>query len=515
MDLSLIDWSRAQFALTAMFHWLFVPLTLGLGLIMAIYETIYVRTGDEKWKKLTKFWMKLFGVNFAIGVATGIILEFEFGTNWSNYSYFVGDIFGAPLAIEGILAFFLEATFIGVMYFGWEKFGKRFHLASTWLAVIGATLSAWWILVANAWMQYPAGMDFNPDTARNELTDFMAVAFSPVAINKIFHTVTSSWVLGAAFVVGICGWYLLKRRELEFSRRSIKVAAIVGIVGVLLAAHTGHGSAQKVAKHQPMKLAAMEGLYRGGSQADLVAIGVLRPDKQYDDEKDPFLFRIDVPFKGFLSWVSFGSTDAFVPGINDIIEGGYPMHDGSTALSFDERVERGKTAQQALRDYRKAMKENDEASKIANKTLLDENMNHFGYGFLKDAKESIPPVGITFYSFHIMVLLGMYFIAFFVIIWFLNHKDMLSKMRWIQFIAVVSIPLAYITSEAGWVIAEVGRQPWTIQDVLPAGYSVSNIPTASVKTTFFVFLAVFMALFIAEIKIMLRAIKNGPSYDEN
>ena len=191
------------------------------------------------------------------------------------------------------------------------------------------------------------------------------------------------------------------------------------------------------------------------------------------------------------------------------------MHDGSTALSFDERVERGKTAQQALRDYRKAMQENDEASKIANKTLLDENMNHFGYGFLKDAKESIPPMGITFYSFHIMVLLGMYFIAFFAIIWFLNHKDMLSKMRWIQFIAVVSIPLAYITSEAGWVIAEVGRQPWTIQDVLPAGYSVSNIPTASVKTTFFVFLAVFTALFIAEIKIMLRAIKNGPSYDEN
>ena len=236
---------------SAMFHWLFVPLTLGLGLIMAIYETIYVRTGDEKWKTLTKFWMKLFGVNFAIGVATGIILEFEFGTNWSNYSYFVGDIFGAPLAIEGILAFFLEATFIGVMYFGWEKFGKRFHLASTWLAVIGATLSAWWILVANAWMQYPAGMDFNPDTARNELTDFMAVAFSPVAINKIFHTVTSSWVLGAAFVVGICGWYLLKSRELEFSRRSIKVAAIVGIVGVLLAAHTGHGSAQKVAKRRP------------------------------------------------------------------------------------------------------------------------------------------------------------------------------------------------------------------------------------------------------------------------
>ena len=215
IDTSLIDWSRAQFALTAMYHWLFVPLTLGLGVIQAIMETIYYKTGNEFWKKTAQFWMKLFGINFAIGVATGLILEFEFGTNWSNYSWFVGDIFGAPLAIEGILAFFMEATFIAVMFFGWDKVSKRFHLASTWLTIIGATLSALWILIANAWMQYPVGMHFNPDTVRNEMFDFWAVALSPVAINKFFHTVLSGWIVGAVFVMGVSSWYLLKKRETE------------------------------------------------------------------------------------------------------------------------------------------------------------------------------------------------------------------------------------------------------------------------------------------------------------
>ena len=203
IDTSLIDWSRAQFALTAMYHWLFVPLTLGLAVIMGTMETVYYRTGNEFWKRTAKFWMKLFGINFAIGVATGLILEFQFGTNWSNYSWFVGDIFGAPLAIEGILAFFMEATFIAVMFFGWEKVSRRFHLASTWLTGLGATISAWWILVANSWMQYPVGMEFNPDTMRNEMVDFMSVAFSPVAVVKFFHTVISSWILGAVFVVGV------------------------------------------------------------------------------------------------------------------------------------------------------------------------------------------------------------------------------------------------------------------------------------------------------------------------
>jgi len=210
IDLSLVDWSRAQFALTAAFHWLFVPLTLGLSVIMAIMETIYVRTGNPEWKRITKFWMTLFAVNFAIGVATGLILEFEFGANWSNYSWFVGDIFGAPLAIEGILAFFLETTFIAVMFFGWNKVGKRAHLTATWLVAFGANFSALWILVANAWMQYPAGMRFNPDTARNEMINFWEVLFSPVAINKFFHTVfyRCTWSESGIFCdiinIGVC-----------------------------------------------------------------------------------------------------------------------------------------------------------------------------------------------------------------------------------------------------------------------------------------------------------------------
>src|SRR5574344_28016 len=271
IDTSLVDWSRAQFALTAIYHWLFVPLTLGLGIIQAIMESIYVKTGNPFWKNTAQFWMKLFGINFAIGVATGLILEFQFGTNWSNYSWFVGDIFGAPLAIEGIFAFFMEAIFIAIMYFGWEKVGKKFHLAATWLTIFGATVSAYWILVANSWMQYPSGMNFNPDTVRNEMNDFWAVALSPVAINKFFHSVLSGWIVGSAFVVGISSWFFLKKRESRFAMESIKVAAIFGFAASVLIALTGDKSAYLVSEKQPMKLAAMEGLYEGGKGEGLVA----------------------------------------------------------------------------------------------------------------------------------------------------------------------------------------------------------------------------------------------------
>ena len=265
IDAGTIDWSRAQFALTAIYHWLFVPLTLGLAVIMGIVETIYYRTKEQFWKDAAVFWQKLFGINFAMGVATGIILEFEFGTNWSNYSWFVGDIFGAPLAVEGIVAFFMESTFVAVMYFGWKKVSPGFHLASTWLTGLGATISAWWILVANAWMQYPVGCAFNPDTMRNEMVSFFEVALSPFAVSKFCHTVTSAWIIGAVFCVGVCSWYMMKRREPRLSIESMKIGAAVGLVASLLAAATGHKSAQDVAAVQPMKLAAMEALYDGGN----------------------------------------------------------------------------------------------------------------------------------------------------------------------------------------------------------------------------------------------------------
>lgn len=509
IDTSLIDWSRAQFALTAMYHWLFVPLTLGLGIIQAIMETLYVKTGKGHWKTTARFWMKLFGINFAIGVATGLILEFEFGTNWSNYSWFVGDIFGAPLAIEGIVAFFMEATFIAVMYFGWDKVSKRFHLASTWLTIAGATLSALWILIANAWMQYPAGMHFNPDTVRNEMLDFWAVALSPVAINKFFHTVLSGWVTGATFVIGVSCWYLYKNREQAFALRSIKVGAIFGLVASILLLWTGDGSAYQVADKQPMKLAAMEGLYKGEKGAGLVCVGILNPDRTtYNGPEDPFLFKIEIP--QMLSLLAERQTDAFVPGITDLIEGTYTDDSGQPALSAEEKIAKGKVAIQALADYRQAKKDKDEAGMTAHKATLDENFDYFGYGYLNDPSELVPPIGLSFYSFHIMVLLGAYLILLFLAVWILQCRESFLRMRWLHLVALWSIPLAYIAGQAGWIVAEVGRQPWAIQDILPTIAGISRLETASVQTTFFLFLILFTVLLIAELRILIKAIQAGP-----
>lgn len=509
IDTSLIDWSRAQFALTAIYHWIFVPLTLGLAVIMGLMETAYYRTGDVFWKRTAQFWMKLFGINFAVGVATGLILEFEFGTNWSNYSWFVGDIFGAPLAIEGILAFFMEATFIAVMFFGWDKVSKRFHLASTWLTGLGATISAWWILVANAWMQHPVGMEFNPDTVRNEMVDFWAVATSPMAVNKFFHTVLSGWVLGALFVVGVSCWYLIKKREQKFALSSIKIAAWMGLLATILSAWTGDGSGYQVAQHQPMKLAAMEGYYQGEKGAGLVAFGVLNPDKKLPgDGVDPFLFRIECP--KMLSLLAERDIEAFVPGINDLLQGGYPLKDGTMALSAEQKIEKGKKAIAAFADYRQARAAGDEATAQQASKVLNDNVAYFGYGYIKDVNELVPNVPLTFYMFRIMVMLGGYFILFFMLILFFVYKRNLKAARWIQWIAILSVPLGYLAGQAGWVVAECGRQPWAIQDMLPTGAAISRLDVGSVQTTFFIFLLLFTILLIAEIRIMLRAISKGP-----
>ena len=509
IDTSLIDWSRAQFALTAMYHWLFVPLTLGLGVIQAIMETLYYRTGNEAWKKTAQFWMKLFGINFAIGVATGLILEFEFGTNWSNYSWFVGDIFGAPLAIEGIVAFFMESTFIAILFFGWDKVSKRFHLIATWLTIIGASISALWILIANAWMQYPAGMAFNPDTVRNEMLDFWAVALSPVAINKFFHTVLSCWIVGALFVVGVSCWYLLKQRSRAFALRSIKVAAIFGLVASLLTAMTGDGSAYQVAQKQPMKLAAMEGLYEGGQGVGLVGVALLNPQKtHYNDGVEPLIMKIEIP--KMLSLLAERDAEAYEPGIVNLIEGGYTLKDGTTALSAKEKIARGQLAIQSLAYYRKALKEGDAQAAAFHKATLMEHFDYFGYGYVKDPAELIPSVGMTFYSFRIMVLLGGYFILLFLVALFLERKNKLADCRWMQWIALLSIPLGYIAGQAGWIMAEVGRQPWAIQDILPTGAAISKLEPASVQTTFFLFLVLFTLLLVAELRIMVKAIQKGP-----
>lgn len=508
MDASLVDWSRAQFAMTAMYHWLFVPLTLGLGVIMSIMETLYVKTGNEEWKKATKFWMTLFGVNFAIGVATGIILEFEFGTNWSNYSWFVGDIFGAPLAIEGILAFFMEATFISIMFFGWNKVSKKFHLLSTWLVVIGATLSALWILVANAWMQYPIGMEFNPDTVRNEMIDFWSILLSPVAINKFFHTVLSGWVMGSLFVIGVSAWFLLKKRDIDFALKSMLVGSIFGIVSSLLIAYTGDGSAYHVTQRQPMKLAAMEGLYEGKNGVGLVVFGVLNPEKTlYNDTIDSYIFKIEIP--KMLSLLGYRDANAFVPGIKNIIDGGYQTQNG-VALSFAEKQSRGKAAIESLKSYQTAVSAKDSTAAATSKATLKENYPQFGYGYLEKPEDLIPNVPMIFYSFHIMVMLGFYFIALFGLVFFFSYRKKIEKANWLLWICLLSIPLGYVAGELGWVVAEVGRQPWAIQDILPVQAAISGISADSVKITFFLFLILFSALLLAEVRIMLKQIKKGP-----
>ncbi|GAB6009120.1 cytochrome ubiquinol oxidase subunit I [Dysgonomonas reticulitermitis] len=510
LNASLIDWSRAQFAMTAMYHWLFVPLTLGLGIIMAIMETMYVRTGNEQWKKTAKFWMVLFGINFAIGIATGLILEFQFGTNWSNYSLFVGDIFGAPLAIEAIVAFFMEATFISIMFFGWKRVSKKAHLAATWLTITGATISALWILVANAWMQYPVGMEFNPDTSRNEMVDFWAVALSPVAINKFLHTVISSWILGSVFVAGISGWYMLKKRNLELAKQSMKIAAVFGLVASLLTLYTGHGSAQQIAEKQPMKLAVMEGLYEGKEGVDLIAFAIPNPAKEsYTDDVDPYLINFSIP-KG-LSWLSFGELDAYVPGIKDIINGGYKEPDGNIALSFAEKKAKGEIAQQALNNYRKAKKAGDETAALQQKDVLMTNYAYFGYGYLDTPEQLIPNIPLTYWSFHLMIYLGGYFILLFAVLCFLIYRKIdIENKKWILWACILTIPLPYIAGQAGWMVAEFGRQPWAIQDILPLQAAVSAISAKSVIISFSLFFALFTALLIAEIKIMLNQIKKGP-----
>lgn len=512
MDLSLVDWSRAQFALTAMYHWIFVPLTLGLAYIVAIMETIYVKTGDEFWKKTTKFWMTLFGINFAIGVATGIILEFEFGTNWSNYSWFVGDIFGAPLAIEGIMAFFMESTFIAIMFFGWNKVSKRVHLASSWLTAFGANLSALWILVANGWMQYPVGMRFNPDTARNEMQNFWEVLFSPVAVNKFLHTITSGYVTAAVFVLGISCWYLIRKRDVQFAKRSIIVASVFGLISSLFLGMTGDGSAKQVAEKQPMKLAAMEGLYNGRTNAGIVAFGILNPEKSYGDNKDPFLFKIEIP--SVLSILSFGSADAYVPGIDNIVNGGYmytnTKGESQIAQPTTTRIADGKKAIAAFRDYRTATASKDTAKASANLKVLNDNFKNFGYGYLNNPTDIIPNVPLTFYSFHIMAALGFFFIILFTIALILAFKDVLTKHRWFLWLGLWSIPLVYLAEQTGWIVAEVGRQPWVIQDIMPTMAAVSRIETSSVMITFGLFALIFTLLLIAELRIMLKQIKKGP-----
>jgi len=490
--MDVIVWSRIQFAMTAAYHWLFVPLTLGLALVMAVMETLYVIRKDEFWKKTAQYWMKLFAINFAVGIATGIILEFEFGTNWSNYSWFVGDMFGAPLAIEGILAFFMEATFFAVMFFGWERVSKRFHLASTWLTGIGASISAFWILVANGWMQNPVGTTFNPDTVRSEMASaqaFWEVVSNPVAISKFFHAITSGWVTGGVFVVGISCWYLLKKRQQKFAKASILVGSIVGIIGSGAVMLSGDASGIHAAEFQPMKLAAAEGLQDGGRRAAFTIVPGIK-----------------IP--GMLSILATHDLDGYVPGINDILNG-YTDNECNVIPSVAEKMQRGRMALDALAQYR-ALKDSEPEAAAAARAILDENVQYMGYGHLEKPEDVVPPVGVVFWAFRFMIGLGMLLLLEMLVLGWLAWKDRLSDKKWLLIAALCCIPLVYICGQSGWVVAEVGRQPWTIQGLLPVNVAISSLSVGAVKTTFFLFLAIFTLFLAIEIRIMIGAIRKGP-----
>ena len=492
IESALVDWSRLQFALTAGYHWLFVPLTLGLAVIMAVMESIYVATGEAFWQKTTKFWMKLFAINFAVGIATGIILEFEFGTNWSNYSWFVGDIFGAPLAIEGIFAFFMEATFFAVMFFGWEKVGKRLHLAATWFTGIGAAISAVWILVANSWMQHPVGMEFNPDTVRHEMVDFWALVLNPIAVTKFFHAVFSGWMTGAIFVIGISAWYLLKKRETRFALASIRVAATMGIVGTLALMWSGDTSGVHAAKYQPMKLAAAEGLENGGVRVPLSLVP-----------------GVEVP--GMLSILATHDINGYVPGINNLLDG-YTTPDGVVIPSAEEKMARGKEAIEAFGRYR-ALRESDPVAAAEARKVLEAQMPYFGYGYLDSREELVPPVWLIYWSFRVMVGLGGALLLLMMVALWAERKGRLADWRWLHWAALLAIPLVYIAGQAGWVVAEVGRQPWVIEGLLPVKAAVSSVSVGAVQTTFFLFVAIFTLFLVIELRILVKAIQKGPEID--
>ena len=491
--MDVVIWSRIQFAMTAAYHWLFVPLTLGLALVMAVMETLYVVKKDPFWKKTAQFWIKLFAINFAVGIATGIILEFEFGTNWSNYSWFVGDMFGAPLAIEGILAFFMEATFFAVMFFGWEKVSPRFHLASTWLTGIGATISAYWILVANGWMQNPVGTTFNPDTVRSEMASaaaFWEVVTNPVAVSKFCHSVTSGWVTGGIFVVGISAWYLLKNRHSEFARKSMLVGAIVGLVGSGAVMLSGDSSGVHAAEFQPMKLAAAEGLEDGGNGAAFTIVPGIKIPKM-------------------LSILATHEINGFVPGINDILNG-YTDNDGNVIPSVEEKMRMGRSALDALAVYRST---DDPEQKDRAREILNAHVQYMGYGHLDKPEDVIPPVGVVFWSFRLMIGLGMLVALVLLLALYGLWKNKVDEWKWLLWAAIACIPLAYIAGQCGWIVAEVGRQPWTIQGLLPVNVAISSLSATAVKTTFFLFLGIFALFLIIEIRILIRAIGKGPEIE--
>lgn len=502
MDAGVIDLSRLQFALTALYHFLFVPLTLGLSFMLVIMESIYVMTGREIWRQITRFWGKIFGINFVLGVATGLTMEFQFGTNWSYFSHYVGDIFGAPLAIEGLMAFFLEATFVGIMFFGWDRLSKLGHLFVTFLVALGTNLSALWILIANGWMQNPVGATFNPDTMRMEVSDFGAVLFNPVAQAKFVHTVSAGYVVAAVVVLGVSAFYLLKGRWTGFARRSMVVASAFGLASSLSVVVLGDESGYALTDNQKMKLAAIEAAWHTAeSPAGLTLFGM--PDSVARTTR----YSVEVPW--VLGLIATRSIDKEVTGMSELV------------LKAQERIASGVIAYDAVEKLK--VNSQDAAARAA----FESHKRDLGYALLLKrhvadpraatpqqieaaAWDTVPSVPLMFWSFRAMALIGFLMIALFATAFVIASLRRHLDTRWFLRLCVLAIPLPWIAAELGWIVAEMGRQPWAIEGVLPTFLASSSLTRTDLWITIIGFTALYGALAVIEVRLILAAIKHGP-----
>ncbi len=500
---TVVDLSRLQFAITAMFHFLFVPLTLGLSWMLVMMESVYVMTGKEMYKDMTRFWGKLFGINFAMGVTTGITLEFQFGTNWAYYSHYVGDVFGVPLAVEGLMAFFLESTFVGLFFFGWDRLSRVQHLAVTFLVALGSNLSALWILIANGWMSNPVGAEFNYETMRMELTSIRDVIFNPVAQVKFVHTLAAGYVTAAMFVLGVSSWYMLKRRDLGFAVRSFALTAGFGLASALSVIVLGDESGYATGQVQRVKLAAIEAEWETHpAPAPFTVFGIP------NDAKERTEYSVTVPW--MLGLIATRSVDKEVTGIKDLKkEAESRILSGMRAYGALEKLRRGDTSPEV-------------------RAVFEETQRDLGYGLLlkrytprvvdatpeqirSAAADTIPRVTPLYWAFRVMVGLGMWFLLVFAAAFYFVAIRNLGPQRWLFRAALYSIPLPWIAAECGWFVAEYGRQPWTIAEVLPTFLSASNLEPADVWFSLIGFVLFYTALLVVELYLMVKYCRLGPS----
>ncbi|MGE5095569.1 MAG: cytochrome ubiquinol oxidase subunit I [Betaproteobacteria bacterium] len=499
----LVDLSRLQFAATAMYHFLFVPLTLGMVWLLVIMESAYVMTGKPVYKEMTKFWGKLFGINFAMGVTTGITLEFQFGTNWAYYSHYVGDIFGAPLAIEGLMAFFLESTFVGLFFFGWDRLSRLQHLLVTILVAVGSNLSAVWILIANGWMQDPVGAAFNYETMRMELVDFWAVVFNPTAQAKFVHTVGAGYVTGSLFVLAISSWYLLHDRNVEFAKRSFRIASAFGLASAACVIVLGDESGYSVTEAQQTKLAAMEAIWETEKPpAGLTLFAV--PDEKAMVNR----YEVKVPY--VLGLIGTRSASKPIPGIKEI------------SARSRERIVSGIEAVVALEGLRKNPRD------AALRATFERHKADLGYGLLlrqytEDVRnatpamidmavdETVPRVWPLFWAFRLMVALAFAMLALFALAFYTTLKPRWAPNPWLLRWALWFLPAPWVAAELGWFVAEYGRQPWTIFGVLPTHMSASTLTVGSLYGSLAGFVGFYTALFIVEMYLMFKYARKGPA----